>query len=437
MLGRRTWKMNMGDLAMVDLKVAKFEQGKIGSGKKVKFRLGIVSVDYVIGFVIMLVIVGVFISFVVWISQPGGPFQVAIREIALRGAQDIETESSWTLTKMPIVIESAGTTLPMETGFVPTANTDFNSIVVTDANSNPILSEYDNSTNQVAWVASLSAGRNLFYLVHAEGTRLRPMNWTQLAPASFVTVENVTGGWRLGTQRLNVSFGPAGVYDLLLDGLRPITATGQVSIDLGPNAGLETPRIRGGAARQVLSFANGITAKVFTNENKIWVQAPASNPIPSVTIRTPVSMTRYYTSASGDQAISGSTPGYLVLEQLNHVLDVYDPNGDIGLAIVGNRRPVNVSLYDNVNDYRAIVVNNATDFFILPHRGNFAFAEAEAHLSSNPPNVTIGAPVITQGISRQRFQITGAQALLDYEAFKRTHALLGFDYNVTIEEIRR
>lgn len=408
--------------------------GQVKVGRIGRKRRGLISIDYVIGFAVMLVIIGVGISFVVWVTTSPGLFEAVARQTALRSSQEIQGETSWTLIRTPVIIESAGTNLPVEIGFVPTSLTDLNSIVVTDAEGNPVPSEFDNATQVVAWDAFLRPGRNIFYVVNTEGTAMKPINWTGV---SDISTQAVAGGLRIKNARFNTSLGPSGVFDLLIDGERPLLFTEEAvpRIDLGPTAGTATPQFKVGPARAVTTYENGITSKVFANDSKIWIQAPRDAPIPAVKIEVSPGMTRYYSSTEGEE--KDIVGGIALLEDhITDLLNIYNPTDDIGLTVLGAGKQVNVTLIDNIES-RVILVNNATSFYVFAHRGDFNTALEELHLAANPPNITIGAPVITSGIARPRFQIAATQALIDYEAFKRAHQLFGFDYNVTIEEIRR
>lgn len=130
-----------------------------------------VTADMAVGMMIFILIVSISFYYLSYLSKPKEPFAAALKAESYKISEELFGNVSWTVYKNPVWVDSAVTgSASFELYFQPDSAVDINSISIQDANSTEIPSSFLN--NRVVWVANVSAGNNLFYLVYLKNTAL-------------------------------------------------------------------------------------------------------------------------------------------------------------------------------------------------------------------------------------------------------------------------
>ncbi|NOR85363.1 hypothetical protein GQ473_04540 [archaeon] len=326
------------------------------------------SFDMIVSLVIFVMAIAASFSFLSYISTPKDTFVDTIKSSADDLAEKIKENASWSVYRMPILINSPNTTnATIEKIFYYDSNTDTDSIIIENENLSEINSDFSNNT--VIFSPLLTAGQNLFYLIYTKNTNLTKRTYSTDLNTSDIWVNN---------SLMNVSFSTTGLTNIEFGGSQIIGGSG-VTLET-----TTTPTLELGKIRAKKTYDNGIDVKIYNNNSKIIV-------VSNHTINPIIYVSKSYTNQYNGSVNSITTSGL----QFNSIVNMVDVYGSSGIAVIGNN--LNVSLYNNT--YNEIRIYNTTNFEIYIHDGTYTNALVECDMYVNPPNTTFLIPQDVTGIS--------------------------------------
>ena len=358
------------------------------------------SFDMIVSLVIFVMAIAVSFYYLSYMSTPKDTFVETLISSADDLANKIKENVSWSVYRMPILINSPNTTnATIEKIFYYDSSTDTDSIIIENENLSEINSDFLNNT--IIFSPVLTTGKNIFYLIYTKNTNLTKQ--------TYETGINASGVW-VNNSKMNVSFSTTGLTNIEYGGTQIIGGSG-VTLET-----TTTPTLELGKIRAKKTYDNGIDVKIYNNNSKIVV-------VSNHTINPIIYVSKSFTNQYNGSVNSITTPGL----QFNSIVNMVDVYGSGGIAVIGKN--INVSLYNNT--YNEIRIYDTKEFELYIHDGTYTNALIERDMFVNPPNTTFLIPEDVTGIS---YDFVSLLNTTPYSTLKN-YFYSGVNFNLTVNNI--
>ncbi len=133
-----------------------------------------IGIDFTIGTAIFITIIAISIHFLISSYSIKSPFSNQLKNSAYSASQKLARKLSWTIYKIPILVNSNQNIENQKLGFkFNFSEIDPNSFLIL---KNEQIIPYIENNNSVYFVANLTYGKNLFELIYSKNTTLYKIN---------------------------------------------------------------------------------------------------------------------------------------------------------------------------------------------------------------------------------------------------------------------